>query len=76
MSKLFYIALFMPMMIFAAVKSDFYLWQRNQNKPVQNFYKNSSGHLYFLAGEIENDGKIITVKQSLIAFDRTFQYSV
>lgn len=56
----------MPMMMFAAVKSDFYLWQRNQNKPVQNavqnFYKNSSGHLYFLAGEFENDGKIIPVK--------------
>ena len=68
MSKLFYIVLFMPMMMFAAVKSDFYLWQRSQKKTVQNavqnFYKNSSGYLYFLAGEFENDGRIITVKQS------------
>lgn len=70
MSKLFYIALFMPMMMFAAVKSDFYLWQRNQNKSVQiavqNFYKNSPGQLYFLAGEFENDGKIIPVKPASV----------
>ena len=74
--KLFYIVIFMPMMMFASVKSDFYLWQRTHTDSVKNavddFYKNSSGYLYFLAAEFENDGKIIPVKQSSsIKFERS-----
>ena len=58
----------MTMMLFSAQKNNFYLWQRRHTdsvkKSVDNFYKNSSGYLYFLAAEFENDGKIIPIKQS------------
>ena len=74
--KLFYIMILMPMLLLATEKSDFYLWQRTYTASVKNaiedFYKNSSGHLYFLAAEFENDGRIILVKQfSSIKFERS-----
>ena len=44
---------------------DFYVWQRQQSaeleQAVTEFYKTFSGKLYFLAGEIENDGQTIPV---------------
>lgn len=47
---------------------DFYVWQRQPSKELERavteFYKTSSGKLYFLAGEIENDGRSIAVSPS------------
>jgi len=47
---------------------DFYVWQRQQSaeleQAVTEFYKTCSGKLYFLAGEIENDGRVILVSAS------------
>ena len=44
---------------------DFYVWQRQQSaeleQAVAEFYNTCSGKLYFLAGEIENDGRTIPV---------------
>jgi len=44
---------------------DFYVWQRQQSaeleQAVAEFYKTCSGKLYFLAGEIENDGRSIPI---------------
>ena len=48
-----------------AAEPDFYVWQRQQSaeleQAVAEFYKTCSGKLYFLAGEIENDGRAIPV---------------
>ena len=47
---------------------EFYVWQR-QHSPevhsaVKDFYLKCSGKLYFLAGELENDGRIIRILPS------------
>ena len=48
-----------------AVELDFYLWQRIHTQvvteAVNRFYSNYSGDLYFLAGEFENNGKVVTL---------------
>ena len=47
---------------------DFYVWQRQHTPEMQSavkdFYLKCSGKLYFLAGEIENDDRIIRVSPS------------
>ena len=44
------------------VEPDFYVWNRRNDarirKSVEEYYRSSSGHLYFLAGELEDNGKI------------------
>ena len=66
--------LLLPMLIFAA-EPEFYLWRR-QNSPaveqaVAEFYRQSKGALYFLAGELENNGKVISVPPApMVKFDR------
>lgn len=58
-----------PNMLFAKdIAPDFYVWQREYNSPVNNtikeFYENKDGRIYFLAGEIENNGKKIAIHTS------------
>lgn len=47
---------------------DFYVWQRQPSKEleqaVREFYRTSPGKLYFLAGELENDGRITRIPPS------------
>ena len=59
----FIITLFLLLPFFLqGVEPDFYVWQREHGndvkEAVQNYYRNSTGKLYFLAGELENDGRI------------------
>ena len=46
----------------SGVEPDFYVWQREHGNEVKeavlNYYRSSTGKLYFLAGELENDGRI------------------
>ena len=50
------------------VEPDFYVWQRQHTPEMQSavkeFYRKCPGKLYFLAGEIENDGRIIRIPPS------------
>ncbi|MBO4631046.1 MAG: DUF3142 domain-containing protein [Lentisphaeria bacterium] len=50
------------------VEPDFYVWQRQHTPEMQSavkdFYLKCSGKLYFLAGELENDGRIIRISPS------------
>jgi len=60
----------------SAAEPDFYVWQRQQSaeleQAVAEFYKTCSGKLYFLAGEIENDGRTIPVSPlKKVDFKRT-----
>ena len=55
--------------------SDLYVWQRQHSmallKNAAEFYKDSSGKLYFLAGEMENTDRSVAVKPSPgVIFDR------
>jgi len=47
---------------------DFYVWQRQHTQEMQSavreFYRTSPGKLYFLAGELENDGRITRISPS------------
>ena len=47
---------------------EFYVWQRQHTPEMQSavteFYLKCSGKLYFLAGELENDGRIIRIPPS------------
>ena len=47
---------------------EFYVWQRQHTPEMQSavreFYRKCSGKLYFIAGEIENDGRIIRIPPS------------
>ena len=47
---------------------EFYVWQRQHTQEMQSevrdFYLKCSGKLYFLAGELENDGRIIRISPS------------
>lgn len=53
---------FLPLM---AKDPGFYVWQRQQDakveKAVGDFCKESDGRLYFLAGEMENNGRMIRI---------------
>lgn len=46
-----------------AAEPELYVWQRRQtpelDRAVATFYRQSSGRLYFLAGEMENDGRAL-----------------
>ena len=58
----FFVILFLMIpLILQGVEPDFYVWQRehgtNVENAVRNYYRSGSGKLYFLAGEMENDGK-------------------
>ena len=50
------------------VEPDFYVWQRQHTPEMQSavkeFYRKCPGKLYFLAGEIENDGRSIRIPPS------------
>lgn len=56
------------MLAVSAAETDFYVWQRQPSaeleQAVAEFYQTCSGKLYFLAGEIENDGRSIPVSPS------------
>ncbi len=56
------------MLAVSAAEPDFYVWQRQPSaeleQAVAEFYQTCSGKLYFLAGEIENDGRSIPVSPS------------
>ena len=59
----FIITLFLLLpFLLQGVEPDFYVWQREHGndvkEAVQNYYLSSTGKLYFLAGELENDGRI------------------
>ncbi len=65
--------IFILTMLFAfcplsGAEPDFYVWQRQRTpeleQAVAEFYKTCSGKLYFLAGEIENDGRTIPISPS------------
>ena len=51
--------LLIPLLLQGA-EPDFYVWQRERDsavkKAVRQYYATCSGKLYFLAGEMENDG--------------------
>ena len=53
-----------------AAEPEFYVWQRQHTPEVQSavkeFYRKCPGKLYFLAGEIENDGRIIRIPPSKV----------
>ena len=71
MLKQFLIVLLSNIMLFAiALSPDFYVWQRVYTKPlnssIQEFYQNTSNRLFFLAGEMENNGKCLSVKPSSV----------
>ena len=65
----FHVMLFLllPLIMFGA-EPDFYVWQRQHipevQKAVRNYYKNHGGKLYFIAGELENNGRSIAVSPS------------
>ena len=55
---------------------DFYLWQRSHTQEVKaavkEFYANSNGKLYCIAGELEGSGKVVSIKPSdAISLDRS-----
>lgn len=47
---------------------EFYVWQRQHTPEMQSavkeFYRKCPGKLYLLAGEIENDGRVIPISPS------------
>ena len=60
----------------SGAEPDFYVWQRQHTEEMQSavteFYRKCPGKLYFLAGEIENDGRIIGIPPSkAVAFTRS-----
>jgi hypothetical protein len=60
---------FLSLFLTAALPAaDLYVWQRQHNsallKETAKFYAQSSGKLYFIAGEFEDNNSIITVKPS------------
>ena len=62
------LSIFLAFFSLAGAEPDFYVWQRQPSaeleQAVAEFYKTCSGKLYFLAGEIENDGRSIPVSPS------------
>ena len=63
---LFSVILFLLLPFFLqGIEPDFYVWQRihgnSVKESVRNYYRSSTGKLYFLAGEMENDGKIVAL---------------
>ena len=73
--KKFVLLLLLPLFLTAA-ELGFYVWQR-QNSPalkkaVSEFSKLSTGELYFLAGELENDHSVTSVKPAdFVDFSRS-----
>ncbi len=61
MRFLFVIYFLFPLIAWC-VEPDFYVWQRqrgeNVERVVREYYRKSTGKLYFLAGELENNGTI------------------
>lgn len=61
----FLLAFFLMTLPLAAAEPDFYVWQRLHTPEVRNaaeqYYRESSGRLFFLAGELENSGKTVKV---------------
>lgn len=64
MKRFFILFLLFPLLT-RGLDPDFYVWQRQQTpavrKAVQDYFKNCSGNLYFLAGELENHGKTVLI---------------
>jgi hypothetical protein len=52
----------------SGAEPDFYVWQRQHTEEMQSavreFYRTSPGKLYFLAGELENDGRTTRISPS------------
>ena len=73
--KKFLSALFLPLFLMAS-DAGFYVWQREYSSELKSavsyFYRQSNGELYFLAGELENDEKAVTISPApFIDFKRT-----
>ena len=67
--------LLIPLLLQGA-EPDFYVWQRERDsavkKAVRQYYATCSGKLYFLAGEMENDGKTVSFKpERYVDFSRS-----
>ena len=64
MNKLSILLLFLPFLLTAADPC-LYVWNRQYDdalkEAVTSYYKTSSGKLYYLAGELENDGKTVRI---------------
>jgi len=62
---IFILTMLLALCSLIGAEPDFYVWQRQPSKELEQavteFYKTCSGKLYFLAGEIENDGRAIPV---------------
>ena len=60
--RFFLTLLFLLPLILKGAEPDFYIWNRQQGEDVQKvvreYYKSSTGKLYFLAGELDNDGRV------------------
>ena len=72
----FMAAVFLLLSLPCAAGIDFYLWQRAYTGAVKEaaevFYRNSSGKLFCIAGELEKDGRAIGVKPAgAIRLDRS-----
>ncbi|MBO7299683.1 MAG: DUF3142 domain-containing protein [Kiritimatiellae bacterium] len=70
-AKIFLFIILLNVMLFVNAESpDFYVWQRIYTKPlnsaIQEFYQNTTNRLYFLAGEMENNGKCLSVTPSSV----------
>lgn len=61
-----FFVLFLATFVQCLHAQDLYVWQRSSstalNNKIKKFYVQSSGRLFFLAGELENDGSVIAVK--------------
>ena len=62
------LSIFLAFFSLTGAEPDFYVWQRQHTPEMQSavkeFYRKCPGKLYFLAGEIENDGRIIRIPPS------------
>ena len=62
---IFSVFAFFLLPVLRGAEPEFYVWQRKHGPEVEQavtgFYRTAPGKLYFLAGELENDGRVIRI---------------